>query len=658
MLPVLSQASWVELYQHGTFDKDPNSFYGFGAAEISEDTLDYKKMAMDFALQDLGAQLYAEVKSESMSHLREHSDELQSDFSQSLLVVSNLPIFGHRKIREFQEPATYYVLVKLDPDVANPLYRQKAEAMAFEADRLFKDADGAATVAQKEQRYERAEAAYANYEKLAMIATLLGAKNIKPPVVRAGRIAEALDALYAQKAQKRHKIERIVEQINEVAKQYVTAPSLSESIGKLRTGEKLLLEYGKLSAELGETDLPRPGFTLTHVQMELTHLDEEKAALTERIKTLEARMALEHDRAREAKSVSQKEAALASLQSYAKEHKTLSRQLGKMTQNVDAMRLIEQQMASFKHMEAADVDELAALLARRLDLDTLKGPLALYAPTYEHTDAYTSFSSELQDSLQSVLSQKGRKLKTGSPNRLAGSYFVKPDRVKVNAALYDGDGSVVSAASAVMKIDDPARFRPKENTYATLYATVPDKSMTVQARMNGRADNLLFSGGEKISLEVKVSQEAYIYIVANMRTKAGKQIQYLLPVSNAYGEGQYQLYIPARSANRWISIFDNYTVCPPYGVETLQVFAASKNVLGELPRTVRANIDGEPYYGVLADASGNVLDADMAVAKMRGLKNGGNGKAVKLGESIVRYSTASPLDAAVQRSVEQMCKDY
>ena len=96
--------------------------------------------------------------------------------------------------------------------------------------------------------------------------------------------------------------------------------------------------------------------------------------------------------------------------------------------------------------------------------------------------------------------------------------------------------------------------------------------------------NLLFRKGESVNIEVKAFQEAYLYIIGNMRTKDGKQIQYLMPLNEKRGKAKYQKYIPYQDSNLWVNIAE-FEVYAPFGVEVLQLFATNIDILEQLPAT-------------------------------------------------------------------------
>jgi hypothetical protein len=157
--------------------------------------------------------------------------------------------------------------------------------------------------------------------------------------------------------------------------------------------------------------------------------------------------------------------------------------------------------------------------------------------------------------------------------------------------------------------------------------------------MNKMTKNLLFKKGETVNIEVKVSKESYIYIIGNMRTKDGKQIQYLMPLNENSGNAKYQKYIPYQNSNLWVSIGE-FEVYPPFGVEVLQLFATNIDILNQLPSTQAKNINGKEY-DVIVDKNKKAMVATRSISNMRGLKLKKKNKELQKAEAVLKFTTVS-----------------
>lgn len=303
---------------------------------------------------------------------------------------------------------------------------------------------------------------------------------------------------------------------------------------------------------------------------------------------------------------------------------------------------IDKALAGLYKTVASDPDELASLIGKRLFKKKIKQSVKVLPFSYEGSGTFSAFSSEFQSYLENSVAKMARITKAHeSVYKLAGNYYLKDGYLVANAQLYDNSGHIRATAIAKMKRDakNKAYYRPKKNAYGSMNEAVLSDKFTVQARINGQKDNLLFKKGETLKLEVKVSQEAYLYIIANMRTKKGRQIQYLLPVSNVHGKAQYSKFIPYQNSNLWITL-EEFEVYAPFGAEALHIFSASQNILDRLPLFSTQKIDGEMYDGVIVGRNNAALPASRSISQVRGLKRKSKtSKAMQMSETVLKFTT-------------------
>ena len=261
---------------------------------------------------------------------------------------------------------------------------------------------------------------------------------------------------------------------------------------------------------------------------------------------------------------------------------------------------------------------------------------------YEDKGTYSSFSSEFQNYLEKELSQTlNITSNQNSLYKLSGNYFIKDNHLTIKAILYDSFGDIELVSMAKMKISkkDNKYYIPKVNEYSTLNQPILNKNLNVQVRMNKMTKNLLFKKGQTVNIEVKVSKESYIYIIGNMRTKNGKQVQYLMPLNERNDNSKFQKFIPYQNSNLWVSIGE-FEVYPPLGVEVLQVFATNIDILKQLPYTQLQNINGEEY-DVIVDKNKKIIKATKSISSMRGLKRLKKNKELQKAEVILKFTTVS-----------------
>ncbi|MEA3554045.1 MAG: DUF4384 domain-containing protein, partial [Campylobacterota bacterium] len=301
---------------------------------------------------------------------------------------------------------------------------------------------------------------------------------------------------------------------------------------------------------------------------------------------------------------------------------------------------IEKQIREIYNITSNNIEDLTKILAKTIRKSKIKNSIKVMPFFYEDKGTYSSFSSQLQNHLENELS-KIMNITTSQDAlfKLSGNFFLKEDHIIVKAVLYDsfGDIELVSMAKMKIKKKDKKYYIPKVNEYSSLNEPILNKNLDVQVRINKMTKNLLFKKGEAVNIEVKVSKESYIYIIGNMRTKDGKQIQYLMPLNYNKDKTKYQMHIPYQNSNLWVSIGE-FEVYPPFGVEVLQVFATNIDILKQLPYTQIQNINGEEY-DVIVDENKKTMVAARSISNMRGLKRLKENKELQKAEVVLKFTT-------------------
>jgi 5-carboxymethyl-2-hydroxymuconate isomerase len=288
-----------------------------------------------------------------------------------------------------------------------------------------------------------------------------------------------------------------------------------------------------------------------------------------------------------------------------------------------------------------NIEELSKVLAMNISKTDIDGELYIDAFAYKDSDTFSDFSSKLQSQLEYELNQNTTiKLAHNAPYTLHGNYFVNDNFIRVKAIIYDKKGNKAHVIISKMTIKPSQKdsYVPKQNSFTKINDKVTSKELDVQVRMNKKRKNLLFREGQSVSIEVKTNKQAYVYVIANMRTKENKQVQYLLTLSNAYGNNSYQMFIPARASNKWINIGE-FEIQPPFGVEVLHIFATNHSIVDNLPKISTKMIDSLEY-DVIVDQNNESLDAQKSIAQFRGLKKKKK-NALQKSEAILRFTTVA-----------------
>ena len=254
----------------------------------------------------------------------------------------------------------------------------------------------------------------------------------------------------------------------------------------------------------------------------------------------------------------------------------------------------------------------------------------VFPPRPEHSNEITQFSRFFKASLESRLSGQ---LVSQQRARfyLRGSYSKTEDGLSVHYKLLNKQGDTVD--SRIMKLAPKAyqglQFEPTLIDFDQMlhsgYAVSSD--LNVQIRTDRGQSDLAFSLGESVELFVKLNRSGYFYLVGHTKTR-GIEKSYLLDLQDAPGNRKFINYVNADDANRWISLGE-FEVQPPFGVESLQIIASSKDLVDAVPNT---SFDGS-YYLI----SNNLKEG---VALTRGLvKKKKKAEKLKPAEAVLMFST-------------------
>lgn len=129
---------------------------------------------------------------------------------------------------------------------------------------------------------------------------------------------------------------------------------------------------------------------------------------------------------------------------------------------------------------------------------------------------------------------------------------------------------------------------------------------------DGRCD-LLYKKGDKLTLLVKMNRPGYFYLMGH--AFKDQDYTYLVQLSEAPGNRKFIAYVGPDEAGKWMELGE-FEAVAPFGVETLQVFAATRDLEEEIPATFCDLITN--LYKVGTPETGKALPAETVTAT-RGL---------------------------------------
>lgn len=253
-----------------------------------------------------------------------------------------------------------------------------------------------------------------------------------------------------------------------------------------------------------------------------------------------------------------------------------------------------------------------AMAAEILARDIPNKPVYIRPASINNSTEVTPFASALTMQLKKKLPHV-----TNSYDKADFSYYgtyrINKNDIEISYSLVDREGNTVNSALVAVTAEAYANYRIEplaldfdrllHNGYAL------DNDFKVQVATNKGSQQLLFYQGETIKLMVKLNRPGYFYIVGHAKNTE-QELSYLLEAGYGEGARKFIFYVNGDDANKWLSIGE-FDVVPPFGIESLQVIAAEKDLINHLPGY---RYDSESGYFMVSD------NINEGLRKIRGLK--------------------------------------
>jgi hypothetical protein len=237
----------------------------------------------------------------------------------------------------------------------------------------------------------------------------------------------------------------------------------------------------------------------------------------------------------------------------------------------------------------------------------------LYPPRIQNYTTVSEFGSvfanELKGKINSAVS-----LKTAS-YILTGDYVQTVNSLILNYRLLNTlDNSIIKTKTITLasSIYKQLKVQPDNVDFDVLLnkGIITSSKFNVSLNSNKGSNNLLFKKGESVELFVKLNQMGYVYVMGYTQAQE-KKLSYLLELNEANGDDRFIKFINIDDASKWVSLGE-FTVEPPYGIESLQVIASSKKPQ-EIPFTQFNSNNG--YYVISKDLKKALISARGLVLK-------------------------------------------
>ncbi|MDY6974212.1 MAG: hypothetical protein SV775_18140 [Thermodesulfobacteriota bacterium] len=234
----------------------------------------------------------------------------------------------------------------------------------------------------------------------------------------------------------------------------------------------------------------------------------------------------------------------------------------------------------------------------------------IFPPATENSREITEFASAVKDRLSAHMDT------AISPKiadyYLMGRYRELEDGIELTCHLLDKQyntvrTSVVSYLPAAYK---EYETRPKTIDFDKLLNTgvVASKDLRPAISTSMGTRDLLFKKGETFSLLAKMNRPGYFYLVVHV-LKAAEEYSYIIDLQEGGGNRKFVYFVNADDVNKWVELGE-FEVVPPYGVETVQMMASTRDLVDKIPQT---------HYDIKTRLFKIGNDPSSAVLRTRGL---------------------------------------
>jgi hypothetical protein len=324
---------------------------------------------------------------------------------------------------------------------------------------------------------------------------------------------------------------------------------------------------------------------------------------------------------------------LTGLKQYYK-YKTVAILLG--SKNIPDIDITEVEIKNQLRKLEEKVDDLtmaAKLIARAIgDRDRIY----IYPPTTRNSHEITQFA----DAVKKRLSAHVKTVQNPKDANffLKGSYHILSNgKVGIELTYFLVDNEFNTVLSKVISLLPETyagyQVRPKTLSFDKLLyeGFVVSNEFKIEITTNRGRTNLLFKEREEAEFLVKMNNPGYFYIVGHVVKPGNEQYSYVIDfdaTGEIRGDRKFIQYVNIDDVNKWISL-GKFDIVAPFGVESLQLIASSKDL-----------IDSLPFHGYDVETQLHVVskDPNKAVMNTRAIKKKIS-KKVKSAEAVLLFTT-------------------
>ncbi|BCS94747.1 hypothetical protein DSLASN_03790 [Desulfoluna limicola] len=200
---------------------------------------------------------------------------------------------------------------------------------------------------------------------------------------------------------------------------------------------------------------------------------------------------------------------------------------------------------------------------------------------------------------------------------MTGEYARLDNAIELTYRLMDRDQTTLQTAMAWFLPSAYAQYEvnPATTDFHRLIASglVVSSDFKASIRTSDGQSDLLYRKGDLIRLLVKVNRPGYFYLMSHSLKE--QPYSYLVHLNDAPGNRKFISYIGPDEAGKWVELGE-FEAVPPFGVETLQIFASTQDLVNRVPK---AFLDPETQLYKVGTPDKGVVAPEKALVATRGL---------------------------------------
>ncbi len=217
-----------------------------------------------------------------------------------------------------------------------------------------------------------------------------------------------------------------------------------------------------------------------------------------------------------------------------------------------------------------------------------KRKIYVYPPTTGNSSEITQFGSSVKDYLSKYLNTVSNP--AAASYFLAGEYRLLKTGIELTSHLLDRKGNTIQTAVTFFLPSAYKGYKIKpvtldfEKLLKSGYIVSGDFKADIKTEKGKR--DLLYKKGDSMRLFVKMNKPGYFYFIVHNLKK--KKYSYLVNFNDEPGNRKFVYYVNGDYVNKWVELGE-FSVVAPFGVETLQLFASTKDIIDSLPASFYDN---------------------------------------------------------------------